>query len=172
MRLLLLLFTACASSTPAPAELASPPFTADQIRGATKVGRTYTWRVRSEGRSLLRKLVFTAVSDTEAITEAKNLTEEGAQIGEPQRSTTTWEGFVKHASWPADSTRITDERITVEAGEFDCMLYTVSEQKDGKSIHTRAWFARELPGAPVRMIVHIDGSEAMNLELIEHQSGN
>src|SRR5688572_11900462 len=134
MRLpLLLVLAGCAASS---TQLAKSPFTAEEIRGATQPGRTYVWRIDAEGQTFVRRLKFTEVDDTKATTEAINLAEDGTPMGEAEVKRTTWPEFVSHASWPKDSTAITEEKITVGAGEYDCMLYTVDEKKDGKNVRT------------------------------------
>ncbi len=148
-----------------------PPFTAEEIRDATHAGRTYTWRLSAEGRVFVRRLKFIEVSKDSATTEAVNLGPNGAAMSEPEVKTTTWPEFVKHAAWPKDGTVITEDRITVPAGAFDCLLYTITETRDGKPTVTRAWFAKDLPGAPVKMIVEVGGTLVTQLELLEHQAG-
>ncbi len=170
--LLLTLLVGCASSTPPPSsQLARPPFTAAQIRDATQAGRTYVWKLTAEGRSFRRRLKFVEVDAEQATTEAVNLLDDGNPLGETELKTQTWDDFVKHAAWPKDGTTITDDHITVGAGEFDCMLYTIDEQKEGQHVVTRAWFAKNLPGAPVKMIVEVDGKQVTELELLEHSAG-
>ena len=55
-------------------------------------------------------------------------------------------------------------------GSFRCMLYTVmSTDDEGRSVRSRFWFARELPGAPIRMIREVDGEVALEMQLVGHE---
>jgi hypothetical protein len=171
--LLLAVSLGCASST-APAtsdRIAEPPFTAEQIRDATQAGRTYVWQMTAEGTTFTRKLTFLTVDAEKATTEALNVAADGTPMGEPEVKSSSWDDFVKHAAWPKDATVISEEKLALPVGEFDCVLYTVNEKREGQNVRTRAWFAKVLPGAPVQLIVDVDGTEVMRLELMEHQPG-
>src|SRR5688572_20774161 len=133
MRIALLLAVAFACSS---TQIAKPPFTAEQIRDATKIGRTYIWKMNAEGRTFMRRLTFKEVDGEKATTEALNVAADGTPMGEPEVKITTWEEFVKHAAWPKDATVITEEKLALDAGELDCVLYTINETKDGQNVRT------------------------------------
>jgi hypothetical protein len=153
----------------APADIATPPFTAAQIRAATTAGRSYEFRMEAAGQpAQLHRITFVEVTSDSATAEAIDLDGEGQPLGEPQRGTSTWAELVAHASYPRASTVISDETIEVPAGKFACMLYTVVEGPMRK----RTYFARELPGAPVLMVVEQDGQVVQTLTLLKHTPGS
>jgi len=147
---------------------ASPPFTAAQIRDATNEGRTYVFSMTDgEGNVMHRRMRFTDVGDAGARMEGAMVDADGNVLGEPRASQPSWDELVGHATYPAANTVISDGEITVGAGTYDCMVYTVT---DGSEI-TRAHFARDLPGAPVSMVVEVDGVVVSRMELVSYEAG-
>lgn len=149
-----------------------PPFPADEIREATQEGRTYVWRVTTPDGVSLRKVVFRDVEEKGASVEALNSTESGQPLSDLSRAPVTWAELESHAHYPAPSTVVEEETITVPAGTYSTWRYTVTlETQEGVQV-TRAWFALELPGAPVRHEVELDGVLSSKMELIVHEPGH
>ena len=156
-----------AAAAPAP-DIATPPFTAEQIRDATRTGRTYEFKLEAAGQpAQIHRITFVEVTAETATAEAIDLDAAGQPLGEPQRGTSTWAELVGHAAYPRASTAISDETVEVPAGRFPCMLYTVVEGAQTK----RTYFAKELPGAPVLMIVEQGGQVLQTLTLLKHSPG-
>lgn len=175
--LVLVVLAACATAParhrPADPVSCEPPFTAAQIRAATRVGRTYDFEVESAGQPPTGlRLRFVEVTSEHARLERSVVDAEGQAIAPTQSSTVSWDELVRHAAWPRDATTIEEAQVTVPAGTFpDAVLYTVRETEAGKEKVTRAWFARSLPGAPVVHVVVVDGVEVMKMRLVRYQSG-
>lgn len=135
------------------------PFTAAQIRDATKPGRTYRFRVEADGKPPGERVITFAKVD-----------EAGAEVSTngapPER--TTWEELRKHAEFPKPVVSTREEKITVPAGTFDCVVYVVQ----GVPGEVRTfYFAKTLPGAPVLFFTEKDGKRLMTSTLVEHRSG-
>lgn len=177
-----LLLVACAGAQPAPGtpeplpseaaaralELAPPPFTAEQIRDATKPGRTYVFQLElPEQAPVKRRIRFVAADDTGCTMETAVLDASGKPQGEPRRSEITWSALVAHAAYPKAATTIEDASIEVPAGMFETLRYTVV---DGGQT-TVAHFAKSLPGAPVSHRVEKDGELVSAMTLVEHREG-
>jgi hypothetical protein len=64
----------------------------------------------------------------------------------------TWRDLQAHASFPAEDTTITSERIETEIGQLPCLRYQV---RDGTTDEV-LWFAEDLPGMPVRYLTRTD----------------
>ena len=145
---------------------ATPPFTAAQIREATPPGRAYTWRVaRATGPAVIRRLEFADVTETGCTTIATNATEDGFMLGE-DTDNPTWDDLVSHALWPDGVTEIAEASLSTPAGEFErCMLYTVQMGSDT----IKAWFAPELPGAPVQLNMERGDQVTMSMVLTHHE---
>ncbi|PKN54752.1 MAG: hypothetical protein CVU56_24820 [Deltaproteobacteria bacterium HGW-Deltaproteobacteria-14] len=171
--LALLASAACVTTRVAGPEIAPPPFTAEQIRGATDPGRTYVYRVhQGDGTSALRTLTFTRADEVSATLHAATTTPDGEALDEPTDEEVTWDQLVAHAAWPRAATEISAARVAVLAGSFDAKLYTVREvDDDGAEVVTRAWFATALPGAPVRFEQVRSGVTLFTMELVEHRPG-
>ncbi|MBW2373694.1 MAG: hypothetical protein JRF70_14270 [Deltaproteobacteria bacterium] len=87
-----------------------------------------------------------------------------------QSNVRSWEELQHQASHPASLTTIAAETITVPAGTYECMRYTVEriEEGRGESRHV-LWFAYELPGPPIRWIVSSGGVNQMEMNLLERK---
>lgn len=166
--------TACAPSaspTPtvvpaaAPAANAPTPYTADQIRAASPAGRRIEFRVEAAGKPMTVSVMsFVKSDDAGAEVESVTLDETGHEIGTRSTGRATWEELRAHASFPQSSTTIGDETITVPAGAFDCRVYTVTRGDRTMTF----WFAKSLPGPPVRMTVAVAGKVVETRTLVRH----
>jgi hypothetical protein len=157
-----------AAASTAPPDIATPPFTAEQIRDATRPGRSYEFKLEASGKpAVIHRVTFVEVSAEHATAEAVDLDETGNVLGAPERGKSTWKELVGHAAYPRASTVISNEMVEVPAGQFACMLYTVVEGPT----RTRTYFAKDLPGAPVLMIVEQAGQVVQTLTLLKHTPG-
>ncbi|MCA9540463.1 MAG: hypothetical protein KC620_16300 [Myxococcales bacterium] len=148
--------------------LAPVPFPAQQIREATSNGRTYRFRLDAHGQSAtVRTMRFEEVDDDGATVVSSTADTQGNPIGEPKSQHATWADLESHAHYPANATHIKPASIKTDAGRFDCKLYTV---RDAEGI-SRAWFANDLPGAPVRLEIERDGKIVLRMELIDYAAG-
>jgi hypothetical protein len=153
-----------------PQPLATPPFTAAQIRSATRVGRTYTFKVEEADQApTYMRMEFTVVDEDRATIERTMINDLGEDAG-AMTGESTWDELVTHASYPAASTEVEEDTIDVPAGSFECFVYIVTED-DGGSV-TRVYFAKSLPGAPILHEVEIDGEWASRMTLIEYDPGS
>ncbi|MCA9593331.1 MAG: hypothetical protein KC776_08465 [Myxococcales bacterium] len=72
---------------------------------------------------------------------------------------------------PANATRIERVRITVPAGTFDAQLYTVDELRDdGLRRVMKDWYAREVPGIPIKSWMTLDGRVVHDAVLVENRT--
>lgn len=165
--------TAPAAAAGGAEALAPVPFPAERIRTATDAGRTYVFAVTTpDGQTAQRRLRFTAVDAEGGTLESALLGPDGAPFGEPQARRVTWTELEGHAHFPAAATTVTEESVTVPAGRFDATVYTVREE--GKV--SRYWFAKDLPGAPVRMVEESaaaagEAPQRFTMELVSHTPG-
>jgi hypothetical protein len=153
------LVVGCASSSQSPDVTMKPPFSAQQIRAATRAGRRYVWRTTTPGGAETMTLRFRAVDDSGATLES----DDGRA---PRR--VTWDELEGHARFPADRTTRSEDTVEVPAGSFEAWVYETRDPPEVK----RTWFARELPGAPVKQEVRRDGVVVFTMELLEHGSGD
>ena len=129
----------------------------------------YRWRVVDEDGEHIREVVMAEVDDQGTQMTAKTFSPEGEPLGDPQVRRIEWGDLVEHATYPAEGTTTSEVEVEVPAGSFDAWLYEVRvESPDGMRI-TRAWFAPELPGAPVRHEIEENGERTSLMELLEHR---
>lgn len=147
--------------------LSPAPYTAAQIREACPPGRMNRFKMtRPEGKFItVQRFVET--------------TEDGAKIqavigrrnwDDPRRDPPTqseelirtWTELQSHSSYPADQTKISRDRVRVEAGEYDCWKIQVEE---GLTT-TYYWFAVHLAGPPVLTEVFRGQDRLLTMELV------
>ncbi len=166
------LFGAVLSATPdveEEPELADSPFTAEQIRDATKNGRSYRYRFETPRGKEIQVVTFTGVEDAHVEVKTRTETEDGKEL-DTNTKRVTWEEIRKLAAFPKSQLTTSQESINVPAGKFDAMVYVVSDPRSGE--RTKFFFAKELPGAPV-MFVTTDKSGGMvrTGTLLQHTPG-
>ncbi len=150
-------------------EMAEPPFSADEIRDATRPGRRYTFRQESQGNVTYNLMEFLNVGEDSLLMMTTQLNGEREPIGEPATKPATWAELESHAHFPRAHTTIEDAEIEVPAGTFACSLYTVAEP--GAVMAQRYWFAKDLPGAPVKVEVEVEEKIVFTMLLEEHRAG-
>jgi hypothetical protein len=145
---------------------APTPFSAAEIRAGCPAGRTSVYLIHVPlSQPVYQTLRFlggdAGHAELELVTEGEK----------PSRTRAPWTELQSHASFPAAATGITRETVRTPAGRFDCWLYTVRTSQNGKIRVTRLYFARDLPGPPVRRTVEIDGQSVHTMTLVEHGPG-
>lgn len=158
-----------AAETPDPHVLeaghAPTPFTADEIRDATQVGKTIRRRVDATGEaSFFIVSRYVECDGAGALMERSRVSLDGAALGEPEVDRVTWLDLQTHASFPADAATIESERIDTPLGELDCLRYTV---RDGTTEHV-FWFATDFPGMPIRSLTRTDGQVVNTVAVVEN----
>jgi hypothetical protein len=143
------------------------PFSAEQIRDGCPVGRTIRLREERAGEEpKFRRIIFTEVDGATSVQELQATDADGTPLGEASLGHSTWLDLQRHASQPADATTVEEVRLALPFGEFDCWLYTVG----APDAELRFWFAKELPGMPVRIEQWVDGSLAARSLMIANET--
>jgi hypothetical protein len=144
------------------------PFTAAEIRDATLPGHTLRLRVEVQGQEpILRATRFVETDDQGAVQEFRRFTPKGEPLDEPVRRRSSWLDFQRHASFPAATTSVSEEPIELEFGRFDALHYMAV---DGDRVE-HYWFARSLPGMPVKTEDWEGGRLQSSMTMIAHSSG-
>lgn len=135
------------------------PFTAEQIRAATKNGRTYRYKVEMPGKP----------TKEYAIT-FRNVDEGGAEIhsGGGAAKRMSWQALQQQSEFPKDKTETHDEKLKTPAGKFKCVVYEVAMEEG--EVWT-FYFAKDLPGAPVYFYAERNGKRLRTTTLVEHIAG-
>ena len=133
---------------------APTPFLAEEIRMGSPVGRRIKLLVEVDGAEpFVRVQRYVWTNERSATTERWRETVDGARVGRVEDRDTTWRQLQANASFPADQTAIEADTIETPLGIMDCLRYTVREGETVK----RLWFARHLPGQPVKVEVKEEG---------------
>lgn len=147
------------------------PFSAAEIRAGCPVGRVSIFRMDSNGQRALQVFHFLTNDEKGADFEVAMLSPDGKQQIQQSKSRSTWVQFQSHASFAKDITTRSEARITTPAGTFDCWRYLVVERKPGKTSEKRLYFAKRIPGPPIKMTTHVNGKMAFEMALVEHKDG-
>lgn len=157
---------ATVADTPRETPSSGPPFTAAQIRDASAEGRTYRFRVAGNDGRAEQVIRFVDLDPDGVTTETTVIGPDGQAVGEPKTKRVTWEDLEHHAHFPPGTTK-RETPCRTPAGDWPCVVYTVQDVEGP----TLFYFARPLPGAPVRVTRKMGGQERMVMELIEHRPG-
>ncbi|MGW6199513.1 hypothetical protein ACWF0M_25405 [Kribbella sp. NPDC055110] len=146
---------------------APTPFTAAEIRNATRVGKSITRRVESVGAApYLLISTYVECDDAGVTLERSRRSLDGALLGEPQVMKATWLDLQRHASFAAGDTTIEPERLETAIGALDCLRYTV---RDGGTDEI-FWFATSLPGMPIQQLTRTDGQIVESVVVVDYTS--
>jgi hypothetical protein len=135
------------------------PYTSAQLRAATKAGRTYRYRVEAAGKPPSERVMTFVSVDS----DGADLVTEGEG-----KKRMTWEELRRQAEFPEAIVRTREEKVTVPAGTFDCVVYVVLGE-GGEA--TSFYYAKDLPGAPVQLVTNKEGRRVMTSKLVEHRPG-
>ncbi len=139
------------------------PFSADQIRDNSWVRRLIRVRTDIPGQSpTFRQITVTQANAHEGTREFVDTDGDGQPTGSPVLRTSTWLELQGHASQPADRTVATAEDVALTWGTESCWRYVVRDGADEQ----RFWFARRLPGMPVRVEEWTNGVLTERTEVI------
>jgi hypothetical protein len=126
---------------------APTPFTASEIRDGCPQGRTIGLLIEAAGAAPHRRTNrFVECDEKGAVVERTRFDMGGRPLGQLERARSTWLEMQGHASTPAHLTTIDPSVLESPMGPLDCLRYSVV---DGEEVET-LWFARSLPGMPVR----------------------
>jgi hypothetical protein len=164
----------CAKSTPARDESAAnegkkmfpAPFTAEQIRMATKAGRTYRYKVEEKGKAVsYRTIEFKSVSSDRAEMVVRHTTETGGDIEPPKAGNATWRELQSHAEFPEGTVTRDEKQITLPSGSLVAIVYTVGDDKSREVF----CFDPARPGAPVLFWHEENGERIIVTTLVDYK---
>lgn len=140
------------------------PFTADEIREGSTVGKTIRLLIEMEGQEpIVRVNRWIECDGNGATVEQTRFSSAGEQLGPPEIDRSTWLELQTHASFRADITTMGRERIETPLGLLDCIRYTVV---DGPAVDT-FWFWPSAPGMPVKYTSAESGRVTSSVTVIE-----
>jgi hypothetical protein len=138
------------------------PFSAEQIRDGSAVGRHIRIRTDAGDDPTYREIRYLATDADGAIQAFTPTDARGAPIGPSVERRSRWLDLQGHASFPTDRSSIEETSLDLAWGIEPCWLYRVT---DGDR-ETRYWFAQRLPGMPVVVESWVGGERVERREMI------
>lgn len=164
-----LLPAACATTPPAADDKFAPRmFDADQLREGIPAGTTIRFRFEVKGAPVvLERWAFVSSTSTVTTIETERFAEDGTALGK-ERGTSAWAELAEHGHFPADKTTYEEVELDAAIGKKKCRLYKV-EGKDarGEATSSSFYFARDLPGPPIRFETWKNGERIFLGEMLE-----
>jgi len=143
------------------------PYTAEQIRKACGEGRQTTWVIKMDGKVQKTTFAFGAGDKKGCTFTISEFKEDGTPKGKPRSMQLTWKQLQAHASYPEKGTKITTETIQLKAGKFECWVYA----REAAGQVSRFYFAKKLPGPPVKLVVDREGKTVYSMVMVAHKAG-
>ena len=141
------------------------PFTAAEIREGCPPGRTLRFRIERAGEDPAIRVSRYVETDADgAVQESWTEDLDGRRLSDPERERSTWLELQEHASFPRATTERAEGELGTPAGRFACLLYT----RNDPDATWRFWFARDLPGQPIRYEREASGQIVFSAILIEN----
>jgi len=157
------------TSTPAAAsadDVAPYPYTVDQIRAGCH-GRVLEYEMAVAGGPPKRQRWEFSDVDRETVTvTTTHLDADGKAVGAPESKSAKWTELHEHARFPRARATLSEETLTLPFGTLECVRYVVRGTEGTKTY----WFAKTLPGPPVKMIVEKDGKTVMTMTMVQNRS--
>jgi len=121
------------------------PFTAAEIRAASRRGRTVRQRVEVDGEPTILRVQQCLTVDDEGATGLIATVGPDGSWSDVRQTRSIWLELQGHASMPIETTTIDAVTLDSPMGPLDCLRYT---RLDGDAVEM-FWFARAYPGMPV-----------------------
>ena len=152
-----------------PEGVAPPPYTAREIARVHPAGTFTLYRLSGEGSPTMLQRTEWVASTAEGCTIAVTaISPDGGTLGETESRSAQWWQLRNHAVFPEEAVRISDDRVAIEAGEFDCALYEVDTPGEaGEGGRMRMWFDKQSAGSPVLFTSEVGGRIVSRMELVE-----
>jgi hypothetical protein len=161
--------SASASAHVSASALYPTPYTAEQIRDATRPGRLFAFRLEVAGKpTVVQATEFTRVERdrAELVTTIRDAA--GRVIETRPAKWVGWEDLRKHAEFARDRVTTAEESITVPTGTFRCVVYRVRGDAGETEVF---YFAKDQPGPPVLFYSEKGGARVMTSTMIEVRAG-
>jgi hypothetical protein len=141
------------------------PFTAAEIRAGSPLGRTVRQLVEEAGKPAATRVQQYVVVDAEGGTRLVYTLDPDGNRRDIRRSRSTWLELQGHASMPVATTTIDEVTLETPMGPLDCLRHMAT---DGDQVET-FWFARAIPGMPVRTERRVGGQLLERVTMLSSQ---
>lgn len=145
---------------------APTPFSAEEICETCQTS-TIKYLLEMKGREDTYQITeFINISKTGSYFNTTTTDKNGKVLSRRRKNYAKWTDLQAHASFPEENTTITTDKIKLDPGEFECLVYTV---ETGDRLE-KFYFAKELPGPPVYYEKFQNGERVFRMALISNSS--
>jgi len=156
------------------AEAIALPWTADQIKGALKVGATMLFKneqvMGEKTTTSYTKLEVTAVTEEGYTMKTTNLDAEKKEMGKSKEKTEKWSEYMSKMKFSTTDTTVAEETIETPAGKFECKVYTQVQKRGGQEMTLKFYFPKDKPGTLAKLTGE-GGGFKMTQVLEEYNAG-
>jgi hypothetical protein len=145
------------------------PWTAEDFKKSAKAGMMQKYKIVTKfGDQETVSYMTTELTEvTDKGYKSKTVTynDKNEAQGEPDVDEKTWDKAWEGLEF-GPNTKISDEKIKVAAGEFECKLYAEDKEEDGMKQTMKIWFVTKKPGHIAKLEVSSD-MFSYSMELVE-----
>jgi hypothetical protein len=152
------------------------PWSLDDIKKGMKVGSTAKYKITSNfgGTETVNLYLQEITEVTDKGYKSKNtyMDKDGKNLGEPTTEEKTWESFGEDMKFTDADTKISEGKVKVTAGEFDCKIYTQTKEENGGKQVMVFYFPKDKAGHVAKVTMEATDGEgkatgSMSYELVE-----
>lgn len=156
-----------------PTEGTAPrPYTAEQIRDAHPDGTELKFLVhQTDADAVVQVMRFGGATAEGTTVESWTETRDGVRVGASKKQRAGWQELRDHAAYDAALTARERSACSVKAGDYECWHYTVRAADKADQTVQHFYFAIDMPGPPVLLVVQRGDDEVLCIELLEYRRG-
>jgi hypothetical protein len=150
------------------------PWTIDDVKKSWAKGGTFKYKMvnNNAGEEVTTWMILTIsdVNDKGWTEKTTTLDKDGKEQGTATTETKTWDKWGEDFKFTDKDTKVSEDKVKVEAGEFACKVYTQSHEEGGVKSEVKFYFAKDKPGYIVKVTSEataMDKKYTMNMELTE-----
>ena len=145
------------------------PWSIDEVKKSMKAGSSMKIKVETDtnGTKSITWMTteITEVSDSGYKSKETTIDEKGKQVEGTEVETyeKEWDGL--YAEFLNSEAKVSEGKVKVGAGEFNCKIYETKVEKDGAKTQMKVWFIKDKPGFLAKVEYTVEG-EGMKISSV------
>ena len=151
------------------------PFTAEEIKAHCKPGYSTKHIFENAGlKPVIQIVTFLESEDpTKARFSSRQESTTGELVSDDGITEIGWDKLQAHGSFLDNVATVKEATLELDGTSYDCWKYEINNivpNHDGSSLNSVSmtmWFAKNLPGPPVKMVQFVNGEKQTSITLIQ-----